>query len=182
MIPETRKAELIRIAQERRQNLHDTPSPELVVWMNHEETVFFHEQSTRLERRDASKVREGLERKAADTRAALREELNEHPLLSEVTAKAEATQADILREAVNLYKRLSPGKSAVLAAYLDKGSITGAVEVTGFSRGKVHKLLLEIEQEQGVQVITRRRGLDGEHIGDSYRHNGRTRNRTHRAG
>lgn len=117
-----------------------------------------------------------------NTRAAIREELDSHPLLRELTTKAEATQADILREAVNLYKRLEPDKSAALAAYLEKGSIRGAVKATGFAQGKVHRLLREIEKERGVSIIQRRQGLEGEHVGDHYRHNGRLRNQTHKAG
>jgi hypothetical protein len=122
------------------------------------------------------------EEKLMDAKAALREELDAHPLLRELTTKAEATQEDILREAVNLYKRLSPEKSAVLAAYMDKGSIRGAVKATGFAQGKVHKLLIEVEKEQGVEIIHRRRALEGEHVGDHYRQGGQLRNRTHRAG
>lgn len=182
MITETRKAELTAIIERRRQNPHEAPSPGDVVWLNHEEQIFFDALAAKLNLRDAATHAKQLEEKARDTRAAIRDELDSHPLLRELTSKAEATQAEIVSEAVKLYKQLEPEKSAALAAYLDTGTIKAAARKTGISQGKVHKLLKAIENEQGVEIITRRRGLEGEHIGEHYRQNGHLRNRSHRAG
>lgn len=101
-------------------------------------------------------------------------------MIPPLVAEAERERADTLREAIRVYRAMEPDKAACLAAYMDTGTVRGAVKKTGFAQGKVSNLLNEIEVEQKVNIINRRKP-GGEHAGDHYKHDGQLRDRTHRA-
>lgn len=97
-----------------------------------------------------------------------------------LVAKAEMTGQEIQAEAIRFYQENDAEKWAVLVRYTETQSIPLTAKKTGFSTGKVHKLLKEVEAEQKREIINRRKP-GGSHAGDHYKRNGKTRNRTHKA-